>query len=581
MRMPCFRRWRHLAIAAGRESAAFAFFLALAVALTWPLGMNLTTAVIDRGDPLLNAFILDWVCHALTHDPIHLFHAPILYPFQSSLALSEHMTGIALLVLPFHLAGLSAIALHNVAMLLSFALSGYGAFVLARMIAGDAPAALIAGVFYAFVSFKFDHLAHVQIIASGWIPLTLAALLLFLRGGSRRDAALFAAAFTMNGLTNIYWLDFTSFAVVATIVFLESAGQRFHRRRLAFALIASAIVLLPFLIPYEIVSKEYRMYRTSFEATRGSATPRDWLAASPASAVYGRFGGGGEERHLFPGVLPLALAVASFGAIGGLAERDTDSRRPVRVLAAATVVCAMAGLALLPRHASDVPFMCAAVLAIACFPLRRLRDPLPWVAVLWIAIGFVGSLGEHAFLHPFLFRLFEPFRATRTPARWAIIAYCGLAVLAAIGAHRAGRWKFALLLLAVVEVIPCINWDHVPAGFPPVYDWLHATRPRAAIELPIGWNEREARYVLASSVHRVPIMNGVSGFDPPVHAEMTKRPFDDAMLDALAQYGVTVVIVHPDAAAAAQLLVERGRIREIARFSDGDRVYVRNVGQTH
>jgi hypothetical protein len=94
-------------------------------------------------------------------------------------------------------------------------------------------------------------------------------------------------------------------------------------------------------------------------------------------------------------------------------------------------------------------------------------------------------------------------------------------------------WKFALLVLAVVEVISRV--------------------PRAAIEITIGWNEREARYVLATSVHRVPIMNGVSGFDPPIHAGMASRAFDDA----------------------------RGRIREIARFSDGDRAYVRNVDQTH
>ena len=44
------------------------------------------------------------------------------------------------------------------------------AFVLARLVTRDAPASLTAGVFYAFVSFKFDHLAHVQVIASGWIP---------------------------------------------------------------------------------------------------------------------------------------------------------------------------------------------------------------------------------------------------------------------------------------------------------------------------------------------------------------------------------------------------------------------------
>ena len=60
-----------------RELGAFAFFLALAVALTWPLVLHLDTAVPDRGDPLFVAFVLDWVCHSLTHAPFDLYKPPI------------------------------------------------------------------------------------------------------------------------------------------------------------------------------------------------------------------------------------------------------------------------------------------------------------------------------------------------------------------------------------------------------------------------------------------------------------------------------------------------------------------------
>ena len=35
----------------------------------------------------------------------------------------------------------------------------------------------MAGIFFAFVSFKFDHLAHLQNISSGWLPLILAAMI--------------------------------------------------------------------------------------------------------------------------------------------------------------------------------------------------------------------------------------------------------------------------------------------------------------------------------------------------------------------------------------------------------------------
>src|ERR1700730_13989585 len=116
-----------------RELGVFAFYLVVAIVLTWPLAANLPTAVSDLGDPLLNSWILDWDCYALTHKPLHLFSAPIFYPATFPLAYSEHLTGIALLVLPFHLAGLGAVTVHNIAILLGFALSAYGASVLAHV----------------------------------------------------------------------------------------------------------------------------------------------------------------------------------------------------------------------------------------------------------------------------------------------------------------------------------------------------------------------------------------------------------------------------------------------------------------
>ena len=573
--------WRYLLSAIG--------YLALAIALTWPLAVNLNTAVADHGDPLLNAWIIDWNCHALTHAPLRLFDAPIFHPAKYPLAFSEHMTGVALLVIPFHLAGLGAVTVYNIAILLSFALAGFGAFVLARVITNDTIASLIAGVFFAFVSFKFDHLSHVQIIASGWIPLTLAALLLFWRSGSWRHAMFFAGAFVMNGLTNIYWLLFTAFAVAVTILFLRN----FAMKRLAVALIVAGLVLLPFLWPYHVVSKTYRMSRTSIESMGGSATLGDWLTASPSSLLYG-WAEGRQERRLFPGVLAIALfAFAAFPwgdrryqlPVAGFQlsawQPGTGNRQPATAVppmnwrfATLAVISAIAGCVLVRWHKSDVAFMLAVVFAIAAIPWRQhVQLAELWVASIWVAIGFIGSLGEHSFLHSFLFRLIEPFRATRTPSRWAIIAYCGLAIWMAVGASRLPRLRFALLALSIIEVIPSVTWQHVPAQFPPVYAWLAKTRPACAIELPIGWNETEAYYVLASTTHRVPIMNGVSGFNPPLHEQLSNHAYDDAMLDLIAKNGGTVVIVHPEAAERARGWVASGRLRELARFPDGDAVY--------
>src|SRR5437868_12863377 len=254
----------------GREIAVVAFFLALAIALTWPLAAHLDRTLSDPGDPLYTSFVLHWDLHSFAR---HGFEAPILYPGKHSLAYSENLLGIAILMLPF--AALSPLTINNIALLIGFALSGYGAFVLARMITRATAASLVAGVLYAFVPFKWDHLSHVQIISSEWLPLLLASLIAYRRKPTVARAALFGAVSVMNGLTNIYWLLFGGFAIFVTILFLEV----FDKRIIA-ALIVACAVLLPVLIPYQLAAREYGMGRRSSESREFSATPLDWLVAA-------------------------------------------------------------------------------------------------------------------------------------------------------------------------------------------------------------------------------------------------------------------------------------------------------------
>jgi hypothetical protein len=74
-------------------------------------------------------------------------------------------------------------------------------------------------------------------------------------------------------------------------------------------------------------------------------------------------------------------------------------------------------------------------------------------------------------------------------------------------------------------------------------------------------------------VHHVPIMNGVSGFDPPLHRELSQHAYGESMLDLIARNGVRTVIVHPAARDAVQRWVDSGRLAEVVRFADDDAVY--------
>ncbi|HYC61759.1 MAG TPA: hypothetical protein VEK79_19560 [Thermoanaerobaculia bacterium] len=608
-----------------RHAAVFAFFAVLAVILTWPVAARLDTAVSDLGDPLLVTWILDWTCHALLHQPLSLFHAPMYHPAPLTLAYSEHLTGLAVFMLPLHIAGVEPLALYNIAMLFSFALAGYGAYVLARMFTTSISASLIAGIFFAFVPFKFDHLAHLQNIASGWLPLILAAMIAYWREPSRGNAGLFAAAFVMNGLTNVYYLLFVSVAVAFSALFLLTAAPKRDRQfwlRAFGALAIAGLVLLPFLLPYRAVSKMYNLKREVHEVfTTGW---RAWLVTSNRSLVYGRLGTDEwhiTENQLFPGLMALFLTGAAIvlsappGAEGLRARRSRGSTRVLDVLIVITALLAILSL-MTPRFAislfgrpllairgPDIPFLLLIVLTLIRCSIRMpntmggadgsaLRDVIArsrfpveaWLGAIWFLVGFLGSFGFRSFLFSFLFKRVSVFQSIRAAPRFAVIAYVGLAVFVAIGAaaiiSRRRRLAPLLVVLMIVDVLPAVQWEHALSQKTPLYRWLDQHRVAPIVELPVSpW--LTFRYLLGHTNHRLPTLNGTSGFEPPMHRDLRvaweNREYEK-MLGIVEQNGAKIFIVHahwldPDHRQPLRdflrASVDSGRLMFLQRFDHG------------
>ncbi|MEA2489595.1 MAG: hypothetical protein QOH21_1387 [Acidobacteriota bacterium] len=617
-----------------REVLIFTAYVLLSVALTWPLARTLGTSVSDLGDPLLNTWILDWTSHALTHDPLGLFDPPMFVPSLHPLAYSEHLVGIALLTLPFHLAGVSPITLYNIAMLLGFALSGYAAFVLARMFTNCFFPAFAAGIFFAFVSFKFDHLAHLQIVVgSVWIAFILAALIAWWRRPDWKRAALFGAAFVMNGLTNIYFLLFATAAVGLSLVFLYFAGEKRELKawlRIAAALLVSGLILFPFLQPYRVVSKAYQMKRPAEEVLAGSGDWGDWMRATTRSRWYGDVIPPDKHRHeheLFPGLFALTMLAAAI--VLYRRERESIPARPTRevrgwllrtldvsivILFLASILGTMAeprfsihlfGRILAAVRGSDVPMMALLILILVRLSLRMplalggaegktLRDVLAasrfpigaWVAALWIAFGVLGSFGLRTFFFSFFFQRIEAYQSMRSPGRWAVITYAGLAVWVALGAtalvvNRTGRKRLAagvvLAVLAVIDLLPVIRWDQALAEPAPVYRWIAKERVGPVLEWPVD-NWLAFRYLLGSTLHRVPLMNGSSGFEPPVYRAMRiaweEKRYGD-VLDLAERNGCRILVIHrhwwyeSDPVKLVEVVkagLATGRLQYLARF---------------
>jgi hypothetical protein len=620
-----------------RELALGALFLALSVLYTWPLAIRLTTATSDLGDPLLNTWILDWVSRALIHHPFSLFQAPLFHPAKFPLAFSENMIGIAAFVMPFRLAGVPALAVHNLAMLLGFATSGYAASVLGRTLTRSSPsigAGVIAGILYAFVPFRFDHLPQVQIVWSPWLPLLLAALVWWWRAPSAKRATVVALCLVMNGLGNIHWLLFgtTAAALTMLLLYLLIGDEKPRREWLALllAFIAAGLALLPVLWPYHVVSKLYEMRRGPGEVMLSSAEWHDWLVAASRSRLYGWAVDpqlSSPERALFPGMMVLLLTIVGIGyqvsdirAAKGDSGSDTprDPRPDARdqipdvprnpapgtrdpgpaprhpILTTFAILLALLswfgavtprfviggeGHRILSMESADVPFTLLLIVLLFLFRarlsarLRSSRIPVElWLCVGWIVIGVAGSFGLKAFFHHFLYKHVSPFQAIRTPARWAIVTYTGLAGSAAYGAAalQKRRWVTgALVVLALLDTLPLLRWQHAPATLPPVYAAIPAG---PLLELPVETND-EYRYLGYAAEHHLTTMNGISGFEPPLHRRLrTALSLDDAE-----HAGCRYLVVHDDwlgdgVAATHSLLrsaLAANRLHFVRRFDNG------------
>jgi len=217
-------------------------------------------------------------------------------------------------------------------------------------------------------------------------------------------------------------------------------------------------------------------------------------------------------------------------------------------------------------------------LLLACFVRERAKLSL---ALLWIAIGFAGSLGLNFVFHEFLFGAVPGFRAIRAPARWAVIAYVGLAIAIAIvtaALARRNRWLAWIVPVAFAVTLWAapVRWFLLDPETPPVYRWLSTQKVAAVAELPMDTLSSDYEYLRYATAHHKPIVNGVSGFSPPTRIELSRlsRELTPSFIDALNAAGVEWIIVHGDRYGAEgeklrdwlERELNDGRLRYIAHF---------------
>ncbi|MCA1633158.1 MAG: hypothetical protein LC802_05415 [Acidobacteria bacterium] len=646
-----------------REVSIFAAFAALTCAMTWPWVLHLRDAAADNADTYMFSWILWWDYHQTFNDPLNLFHANIFYPYRYTLAFCENIYGVALPLFPLFALGLRPLTVTGIATLLGFTLCGYGAFRLARTLTGSNGAAWVAGLAFAFIPLRFNLLAHLDYLNAGWIPLLLEALVLYARRSSWRRAAWLGVAFLLNALSCVTWFILTLVPLGLSLWVLVVREKVWRERRFwlrgAVAVGAASLALLPFLLPYHWASELYGFRRSAADVAAFSARLTDWLVADEHNKLWQGFGAQFEHAvlPLFPGLLLPLLALA---AAARLARRHAEPKRdagdhtgdlaattpPTRgrrlllaLLDAAAVLSVVVavlatvydtfrlrlfGVELLrASDATDALFLLTVFLTIRlslAYPraLRRVgfgaaslnetfrsgaRGEAFHLGVIWLVIGFAGSLGVNFFFHSFLFERVPLFEAVRSPARWAMVACLGLALLGGLGAERlaalvarrlprarrAPLLTYALIALALLFEFRVAPLYFIRGAADPDAVTLHLTETPmrgGIVELPAGEFVSNYQYLLRAADHGRPLVTAVSGFITPIEQEIEAlsraRPVPERFLDLLERIPASYLVVHnsmlnPESRLALEAFLERGRaagrLRFIQSFDDRDDLY--------
>jgi hypothetical protein len=498
----------------GRPLAALALFAILTVVHTWPLATGpATLSRNDSPDTILNEWILAWVAHQLPRAPTRLFEANIFHPEHNTLAFSEHMVVQSVMGLPLFAVGASPVLVYNLLLLSGFTLTAWTMYFVITRATGDALAGLIAGSLAAFNSHAFTRLPHLQALHVEFLPLAVLALHAVLTRPSPTRAVGLGVLFALQGLTSAYWLAFITLAFVAAVLVRPGdwTGARLRHAGpvLGIAVAVALLLVVPFLLPYYRVMRELGLVRELDEIAMHSATWRDYMSTT------GRLHWAWWSRHvwvdglrtpLFPGFIASAIVLVAL--VSRVAWRD--------------------------RHAR-----------------------------LWLAVGSTAVLLSFGAAMPgyaLLWKVFPLLKGLRAPVRAGHLALVAIAALAGFGlAHirRTGggrRWAtagaLAVLLGVHVEALRA-PMGYIPASLPPTeYKVLAEHRRAVVVEFPFYHPRRifgNAQYMLNSTSHWRPLVNGYSGFLPASYGahygDLQGFP-DERSLKALRDLSVTHVVVH-------------------------------------
>ncbi len=555
-------------------------YLIITLVYTAPLVQSISNrAPVDDVDPLFNSWVVAHNGHALVTDPVRLFSANMFYPYSNTLAYSDLMLPPSILMSPVNLLAPSPVVAYNLLIILSFVFSATAMYLLAKSVTGSGSAGFIAGVAYAFSTYRVSQMGHLQLMMDGFMVLMLYFAHRYLGVIRLRYLVLAGVALSLQALSGWYYGFYSALILLFFLGFFIALKEiPLNRRLLGHLLVLATLVgvsIVPFTLPYLTLRATLPNFsRTLSEAVHFSASALDYVSTQNPILIK-IFGGswvpsGADmwEHLLFPGFFALIGAVVA-------------------------IVFMFRGS---PRSGVE---------AIARWKIKLFYVVLALVAMV-LSFGPYLMIGDRKVSMPYLlaWNIIPGFKSMRVPARFGLIVTMALILLAAYGfaelasiineKFKLSQWvKYGLVAaVAGVVLITQITWPFllspeipVARDIPPVYKWLAKKSGKAILELPSvdisgdaivgGWG-RDVRYLYFSTFHWSRLVNGYSGYAPPEYSQIIEATAgfpDPTGVAVLRRLGVDYLVYHTSGdKKLSRLLMRRARgvsgIRGIRLFGD-------------
>jgi hypothetical protein len=537
--------------------AVFTLHLLLAAIATYPMILNLDTALVGDGDTVQNLWNLWHTRSAFAQGHLFPFYTRLIYHPDGvslayhSLSLLNGWLGITLQ----NGLGLGLVSTYNWITLLTFVLSGAGVFLLLRTMRASCAAAFCASVVFTFAPIRLSrvHFGNLDMYSTQFVPLAVLFCYRFLQTGKAKYAALGGMMLAATTWLNLYLA--VGAALFCALLF---GAARFlflyplPSKRLALGLMAFAgltcVLALPVVLPMVQDFPDFAQHANQTVAAVSNSADLAGFFIPDAS------------------VPPLWLQT-----LGSLKDRI------------AQVYQRFYG-----NPCEKTVFIGYAVLGMAIFSVVVVRDRRVWF---WLAIAGLFALlclgPQLHFLGKPLFRCM-PYSVLshlplvnfgRAPSRLAIFVMLALAIL--IGhaltqlEARQPLFKQVALVLSgitfVENLIVPMRLDFRVSQIPAYYAELSRSVTRSAIlDVPVdlvGAQGPGGNYMLYQTVHQQPIVGGYISrtpskdlwpFDYPFIHELRARIYGDTSpyqlgedilsgaRSELASLGVQYVIVHRD-----------------------------------